>query len=80
MTDEELVKRLRQFFGDHAMREIELIDVVRAATGTDPVTARERVHSLVGTALVRDPPRAVLPGDGGTQSPSGAQDTYRFAP
>ena len=78
MTDEELVHRLRQYFGDHAMSEIELIDVVRAATGTDPVTARARVHSLVGTALVCDPPRAVLP-DGGTETPSRAHDIYRFA-
>jgi len=61
------------------MREIELIDVVRAATGTDPVTARARVHSLVGTALVCDPPPKLLPGDGGTELPSRAQDTYRFA-
>ena len=63
MTDDELVKRLRQYFGDHTMHELELIDVVRAATGTDPVTARERVHSLIGTVLVSSPP----------------EDGYRFA-
>jgi len=55
MTDEALVERLRQYFGAHVMQEIELIDVVRAATGTDPVTARARVQSLVGTALVGAP-------------------------
>ena len=79
MTDDELVKRLRQYFGDHTMRELELIDVVRAATGTDPVTARARVHSLVGTALVCCPPEAVVPGDGGTESSTRAHDSYRFA-
>jgi hypothetical protein len=71
MTDEELVTRLRQFFVDHTMTELELIDVVRAATGTDPVTARERVHSLVGTVLVREPP--------GTELPVSARDSYRLA-
>lgn len=64
MTDEELVERLKRYFGDHTMQELELIDVVRAATGTDPVTARARVQSLVGTVLVSSPP----------------QDSYRFAP
>ena len=64
MTDEELVERLKRYFGpDHTMHELELIDVVRAATGTDPVTARERVHSLIGTVLVSSSPR----------------DGYRFA-
>ena len=72
MTDEELVKRLRQYFGDHTMTELELIDVVRAATGTDPVTARERVQSLVGTALVCEPT--------GTELPVSAQQSYRLAP
>ena len=79
MTDDELVKRLRQYFGDHTMHELELIDVVRAATGTDPVTARERVHSLVGTALVWRPPEGFVPGDGGTESTARAHDSYRFA-
>ena len=55
MTDEALVERLRRYFGDHTMQEIELIDVVRAATGTDPVSARARVQSLVGSALVSAP-------------------------
>jgi hypothetical protein len=64
MTDDELVARLKRYFGDHTMHELELIDVVRAATGTDPVTARERVHSLIGTVLVSSP----------------AQDGYLFAP
>jgi hypothetical protein len=65
MTDEELVERLKRYFGpDHTMNELELIDVVRGATGTDPVTARARVHSLIGTALVSSPPK----------------DGYRFAP
>ena len=53
MTDAELVERLWQYFGNHAMQELELIDVVRAATGTDGVTARERVHALVGAGLER---------------------------
>ena len=79
MTDEELVERLRQYFGDHAPTELELIAVVRSATGSDPVTARERVQSLVGTALVRDPPEAVLPGEGGTEVPVKAKDRYRLA-
>jgi hypothetical protein len=79
MTDEELVERLWQYFGDHAMTELDLIDVVRAATGTDPVTARERVHSLVGTALICYPPQANPSGEGGTELPVRAQDTYRFA-
>ena len=55
MTDDELVERLWRYFGDHAMQERELIDVVRAATGTDGVSARARVQSLVGTALARTP-------------------------
>jgi hypothetical protein len=79
MTDDELIERLRQYFGDHTMNELQLIDVVRAATGTDPVTARERVHSLVGTALIRDPTEVGLPGDGGTELPARAQDSYRLA-
>jgi hypothetical protein len=70
MTDDELVERLKRYFGDHTMQELELIDVVRAATGTDPVTARARVQSLVGTVLVRYP----------TELPEGAKDSYRFAP
>jgi hypothetical protein len=80
MTDEELVERLRRYFGDHTMRELELIDVVRAATGTDPVTARARVQSLVGTALVPYPLQAVPEEGGGTELPASAQDSYRFAP
>ncbi len=55
MTDEELVERLWQFYGNNPMQELQLIDVVRAATGTDGVTARERIQSLVGTALVKAP-------------------------
>src|SRR5215218_4085014 len=45
MTDEELVERLWQFYGDNPMPELQLIDVVRSATGTDGVTARERIQS-----------------------------------
>ena len=37
MTDDELVKRLRQYFGDHTMGELELIDVVRACRLVPPV-------------------------------------------
>ena len=79
MTDEELVERLWQYFGDHSTNELELIAVVRAATGTDPVTAHARVQSLIGTKLVRDAPEAVRPGDDGTEVPAKAKDSYRLA-